>query len=596
MITKGGLYHRPDSNFSYGYHRNCLHIRVRALKGEVKKAVCRIGDPFIWESGGAGGNLEAVGAKGWKCQELPMVLEATTEYHDYFFVSVDTMTKRSRYAFILEGEDEKLLMGERRIVDLNQEGVEHELSDLRNFYCFPYISGRDVLTVPTWAKETVWYQIFPERFANGDTSNDPVDVEPWGTEPTWSNHMGGDIQGIIDHLDYLVNLGITGIHFCPLFHGDANHKYMTIDYMAIDPQFGTNELFKTLVNKAHAKGIKVMLDGVFNHCGDNHPFFQDVLQKGEESKYSDWFCIDEFPVKYKSYETFATIGQMPKMNFENDEVIEYFLEVGRYWIEEYGIDGWRLDVANEVSHEFWRLFRREMKKVNPETFILGEVWHDALPWIGGDQYDSVMHYPLTDACTRFFAKDLVDLEAFQWLVNHLSVHYPKNAIESAYNILGSHDTSRFLAEANENTGKLLLAYAFLMTQPGTPSLYYGDEIGMTGSHGMNQEYHRRCMVWDQDHWDHHVYDVMKDLIRLHKEYIHSWKEPLQWLNVSCSKSGKPLTAYRKDNLLVIMNHYSDEIVLEGYSQYQILLSSEKRSTLSKEQTLKPYEFIVFRTV
>ncbi len=478
-----------------------------------------------------------------------MIKEVTTEYHDYFFVEVKGLSKRSRYAFILEDKDEMIVFGERRILNLDKGLDDPYLSDLGNFYCFPYLNEIDVLKSPTWVKNTVWYQIFPDRFANGDKENDPEGTYKWGTEPDHWGYLGGDIQGIIDHMDYLVDLGITGIHFCPLFKGDKNHKYETTDYMRIDPAFGSNELFKQFVQIAHSNGIKVMLDGVFNHVGINHPFFQDVVTNGEDSQYKDWFSIKSFPIRRGSYETFATVDDMPRVNLECKEAIDYFVEVGRYWIEEFNIDGWRLDVANEVTHDFWKKFREVIKATNPDVYILGEVWHDANPWIQGDQYDAVMHYPLTDACIRYFAKGVMDTETFIETTNRLLVHYQRNAIENSYNILDSHDTSRFLYEAGGDVRKLLLAYAFIFTHPGCPSIYYGDEIGLDGEKGMGKELHRRCMVWDQKKWNHLVHDRIKLLIHIRKQNNGSMEIPIKWLDVDV----KGVLAYTRGNLLVVMN-------------------------------------------
>ncbi len=576
VIHKGGLYHRPKSNFAYGYNNETLHIRVRAMKGEVKKAICRIGDPYLWERGGAGGgNLEASGSYGWKSENIPMKLEATTQYHDYFFIEVPRETKRSRYAFILENDNERLLYGERRIIDLDDTDKEKQvLNDLSNFFCFPYLNAIDVLKTPQWAKETVWYQIFPERFANGDKSNDPENTEPWGSEPTFNNYMGGDLQGIMDKLDYLVDLGITGILFCPLFKANSNHKYQTIDYYQIDPGFGTNELFKQFVEKAHEKGIRIMLDGVFNHVGYRHPFCQDVVEKGEQSIYKDWFCIKEFPVKKGGYETFATTPHMPKVNLEFEAARDYFLDVGRFWVEEFNIDGWRLDVANEISHSFWKQFRQTIKQINKDVFILGEVWHDALPWIQGDQYDSVMHYPVTDACKRYFALNQMTKKEFIDTINHIIVNYPKNASESMYNLLNTHDTSRFLSVAGEDSRKLLLAYVFIFTYPGCPSIYYGDEIGLSGHKG-SSENHRRCMPWDESLWNHDLRNSIKSLISIRKDNRDFVSGDIEWLDHIIDDT--QCLAYRRENCLVFINPTDEHRVLslpEIYSSLEDLRTKQ----------------------
>lgn len=560
MITKEALYHESKSNYAYGYDSNTLHLRFRAKKGEVKKATLRLGDPYIWEKGGGGGNLNGEGAYGWKADFYEMRLEAKTLYHDYFFVEVPQDTKRNRYAFIIEDEDELLLFGEKEILTIQSKDPSKEsaLANISNFFCFPYLNEMDILKVPKWAKSTIWYQIFPDRFCNGDPSNDPKEVMPWESRPTMHNFMGGDLQGVMDRLDYLHDLGISGIYFCPIFKGDTNHKYETVDYMQIDPAFGTNELFKELVQKAHALGIRIMLDGVFNHTGHQHPFFQDVVNNGEKSKYKDWYCIHKYPVTYGNYETFATVGHMPKINMENPETMEYFLEVGRYWVREFGIDGWRLDVANEIGHVFWRKFREEVRKINPEVLIVGEIWHDALPWLRGDQFDTVMHYPLMDACMKYFIKDQMKGEDFEEAINKILISYPVNVTENTFNLLGSHDTSRLLAEANEEVDKFKLAYAYLFTHSGSPMIYYGDEIGMTGSMGHGQEDHRKCMVWDETRWNRDLHEFMKELIRIRKENSDLQAPTIDWIDTSKEN----VIVYVKKDTLVLINKAKQAVSYE----------------------------------
>lgn len=605
MITREALYHESKSNYAYGYDSNTLHLRCRAKKGEVKKATLRIGDPYIWEKGGGGGNLNGEGAYGWKADFYEMRKEATTPYHDYFFAEVPQDTKRNRYAFILEDEEEVLLFGEKEIVALQSKDPSKEgaLANISNSFCFPYLNEMDILKVPTWAKSTVWYQIFPDRFCNGDPSNDPEGVMPWESRPTMHNYMGGDLQGVIDHLEYLQDLGISGIYFCPIFKGDTNHKYETVDYMQIDPAFGSNELFKMLVDKAHSLGIRVMLDGVFNHTGHHHPFFQDVVQKGERSKYKDWYCIHRFPVQYGNYETFATVGHMPKINMENPETMEYFLEVGRYWVREYGIDGWRLDVANEIGHVFWRKFREEVRKVNPEVLIVGEVWHDALPWLRGDQFDTVMHYPLMDACMKYFIKDQISGEEFEEAINKILISYPVNVTENTFNLLGSHDTNRLLSEAHKDVSKFKLAYAYLFTHSGSPMIYYGDEIGMTGNMGHGKEDHRKCMIWDPSRWNHEIYEFMKELIHIRKENIDLQSPTIDWIDTSRDQ----VIVYMKRDSLIFINKSKVEISYEldvnrhpnlaGFlkgSIYDLRMKKEIRP--EKQILLPPMDYLMIRKV
>lgn len=330
--------------------------------------------------------MNATGGRWTGGKSYPMRKECETKYFDHWIVECKPLSKRSRYGFILYGDEETLLFTEKRIEELDGKYDEAKLSAIGNFYCFPYLNAIDVAKTPQWVKDTVWYQIFPDRFCNGDKSIDPQNVESWGTEPTKDNFMGGDLQGVLNKLDYLFDLGVNGLYFCPVFEATENHRYETINYFKVDPALGRNEVFKKLVSEFHKRGMKIMLDAVFNHIGYFSPQWQDVLKNNEKSRYKYWFCIKKFPVLENglenvdgnnlNYETFGRIATMPKLNTENPEVVEYLLKVAKFWVEEMDIDGWRLDVCNEVYHIFWRKFREVVKGTNKEVYILGEVWHD----------------------------------------------------------------------------------------------------------------------------------------------------------------------------------------------------------------------------
>lgn len=558
MITREALLHIPKSNYSYGFDSETLHIRVRLKKGEATSVQLRIGDPYIWASGGAdGGNLNAAEASGWiGGSNIDMVKEAETVYYDYYSVFYKPEKKRSRYGFIIKDQDETILFGERKIVVLDDSNA-YALNEMSNFYCFPYLNNIDVHTIPSWVQDTVWYQIFPDRFENGDPSLD-VNVEPWGSKPTYDNFMGGDIQGIINRLDYLNDLGINGLYLCPIFKAGENHRYDTIDYMAIDELLGSKETFKKLVEEAHKRGIKIMIDAVFNHIGHRSVYWQDVVEHGENSKYKDWFHIHKFPVydgpfesldgNTLNYETFGRTKKMPKMNTENPEVIEYFNEVGRYWVEHFDVDAWRIDVANEVDHDFWRGFRKAIHEKRKDTFLLGEIWHDASPWLQGDQFDVAMNYPLTEAMIQYFCTHDIDMATFKQTVNQVKVNYSLQVTQNNFNLLDSHDTSRVFSIAGEDERFIKLAYIFMLTQPGSPCIYYGSEIPMAGVKGMMKEDHRSCMTFE--HQDTPFYKFMKDLIHYRKSI--RWSTDFEWLTYD------DLLVYKNNNQMIFMNVNQDE--------------------------------------
>ncbi|MTH53293.1 alpha-glycosidase [Bacillus mangrovi] len=499
-MLREAVYHRPKNEFAYIYDEKTLHIRIRTKKGDAERVNLIHGDPYDWEEG------------KWLAQSIPMKKSGSDSLFDYYMAAVSPSFRRLRYGFELISEKETLIYAEKGFFE------EAPLDDIANFFCFPYLHEGDRFRAPEWVKDTVWYQIFPERFANGNAELNPPGTLPWGSaDPTPSNFFGGDLEGVISHLDYLKDLGISGVYFTPIFKAYSNHKYDTIDYMEIDPQFGDKATLKLFVKEAHARGIKVMLDAVFNHSGYLFEPFQDVLEKGETSSYKDWFHIYEFPVQEEplGYDTFAYEKTMPKLNTRHPEVKKYLLEVGQYWIREFDIDGWRLDVANEVDHEFWRDFRKAVKEVKEDCYILGEIWHDSMPWLTGDQFDAVMNYPFTNGALNFFAKDKIRAEEFASVIVNGMHAYPQNINEVAFNLLGSHDTDRILTLSGDSKERVKQLFAFQLSFSGSPCIYYGDEIGMAGD---NDPGCRACMVWDEDGQDRELHAFVKKLLSLRNAY------------------------------------------------------------------------------
>ncbi|MGL6104989.1 glycoside hydrolase family 13 protein [Romboutsia sp.] len=607
-ICKEALLHIPKSNYAYGYDEETLHIRLRSKKNEVKNVNLRIGDPYIWETREVGGgNLNASGI-GWSggCF-IEMKKELETEYFDYWKAEYKTKTKRSRYAFVIEGENEKLLYTEKGINILGKEDDEEKLCNIASFFGYSYLNNIDIPKVPEWVKNTIWYQIFPDRFANGNPNINQDNVEPWGSPPTNDNFTGGDLQGVINNLDYIKDLGITGIYFCPISEGHTNHRYDTIDYMKIDPHLGDEETLKTLVKEAHKRGIKIMLDAVFNHIGYYSKQWQDVMKNKEKSIYKDWFYIKDInkidmttelmDEKNIPYETFSCVPQMPKLNTENPQVIDYLIEVGKYWIEKYDIDAWRLDVSNEVDHSFWRLFRKEIKKVKPDVYILGEIWHNSLPWLMGDQFDAVMNYPLGDAILKFFCTNEIDATTFKYTINEIMVSYPQQISEVTFNLLGSHDTTRVLSLANGNQYKFKLAYLFMFIQGGCPCIYYGDEVGMVGVQTKDCEGQRECMVWENEKQDREQHSFIKKLIILRKEH-NDFKSTLnQWF---FADSDRGIVILKKENITIIINNNENkqkiEIPLYLLDKQVENLFTKEKIVLKESIELNSYGYLIVKPI
>ncbi|WP_239615125.1 alpha-glycosidase [Cohnella mopanensis] len=566
-MLREAVYHRPKNNWSYAYDRETIHVRIRTKRDDVDTITLIHGDKYSWSVVGS--------------QTTAMKIISQDNLFDYWQAEVKPPFRRLKYGFKFQSGNESIWM--------NEQGFQESEPENQNLYFdFPFLNPADVFTPPAWVKEAVFYQIFPERFANGDPSIDPSHVEPWGGVPTAHNFFGGDLQGIIDHLDYLTELGINAIYFNPLFEATTNHKYDTTDYMKIDPHFGTNDKMKQLVEACHARGIKVLLDAVFNHSGGKFPPFLDVLENGAESRYADWFHVREFPLEVRdrvpTYDAFAFEPHMPKLNTENAAVQEYLLEVARYWIEDIGVDGWRLDVANEVDHRFWRQFRDVVKAANPEAYILGEIWHDSQPWLSGDQFDAVMNYPLTEAIIDYAVKDIRDGRQFADLVGYLHAAYPQQASEVAFNLLGSHDTPRLLNLCQEDKQRLKLAYAIPFTLTGTPCIYYGDEIGLTGEHDPGC---RKCMEWDETKQDRELFRFFAELVKLRKEHRALRDGTYQALY---SESGDKSVAYAREadgeKFIIVLNadtvQASVTLPVENGSAYEVVFGEGEPSAVGNK--------------
>ncbi|RJP01847.1 alpha-glycosidase [Exiguobacterium sp. RIT452] len=515
-MLKEAVFHRAMSPFVYKYDEKTIHIRLQTKKNDVDHVELIWGDPYDWHTENpddADWNFDPSKANYWNTFETPMKRSGSDELYDYWFIDVVPPFRRLRYGFRLHDGSSSLVFTERGWFD------EKPLDDTGYYFCVPYLNKIDVFHAPNWVQDTVWYQIFPDRFANGDSSNDPAGTLPWNSAaPTTTNLFGGDFQGVIDQIDYLVDLGITGIYFCPIFEAKSNHKYDTIDYLEIDPQFGTKEKFKEMVDLLHEKGIRIMLDAVFNHAGFHHKAFADIREHGSNSSYKDWFHLRNFPLVTEpmpNYDTFAFVPEMPKFNTENPEVKAYLLHVARYWVEEFGIDGWRLDVANEVDHAFWRDFRNVVKEVNPDTYILGEIWHDSQEWLLGDQFDAVMNYPFTNAALNFFALDKTSASAYANEMSHVLFSNTMNVNEVTFNLIGSHDTPRALTRAGHDKNKMRLLLLSMLTFSGSPVIYYGDEIGLDGDQDPGC---RKCMPWDPAEQDLNLLMYTKHLLHLRSRH------------------------------------------------------------------------------
>lgn len=515
-MDTAALYHRPDSEYAYLYEENLMHIRLRTKIGDVKTVEVIYGDPYSMHS------------EKWFEQGQEMRKIAHTNLHDYWQIETTVETNRMAYAFRVIGTDGiEVFYGDQGVYPFEELYYKQP-----NFYFkMPYFQEVDRFKSPDWVKETVWYQIFPERFANGDPSNDPEGVLPWGSKdhPSRDDFYGGDLQGVLDNLDHLEELGVNGIYFTPVFEAYSNHKYDTIDYKEIDSAFGDKKLFKELVDEAHRRGMRVMIDAVFNHIGSHSPQWRDVMENQENSRYKDWFYIHSFPVdNYEdldmdeienvgrpNYETFAFTGHMPKLNTANPEVQEYLLDIATYWIKEFDIDAWRLDVANEVDHRFWKKFYDACVSIKEDFYILGEIWHSSQSWLQGDEFHAVMNYAFNENIENYFLKKIITPSQMVSGLNTQLMLYRKQTNEVAFNLLDSHDTARLLTKAHGNKDLTKSALTFMFAQHGSPCIYYGTEVGMEG---FDDPDNRKCMIWEEDKQDRDMFEFTKDLIAFRKKY------------------------------------------------------------------------------
>ena len=386
---------------------------------------------------------------------------------------------------------------------------------------------------PDWVRDAIFYQIFPDRFARSLSVPKPSNLDEWGAPPTYHGYQGGDLAGVAERLDYLVELGVNAIYFTPIFQSASNHRYHTHDYEKVDPMLGGNHALRRLIDEAHARGFRVVLDGVFNHASRGFFQFHDILENGANSAYLDWFSVQGFPLnaydqeRSPAYEAWWGLPALPKFNTDTPAVREFLWGIGRKWID-FGIDGWRLDVANEIDDDsFWQEFRRRVRAGNPEAYIVGEVWGEAQRWLNkGDMWDAVMNYMFTRACIAFFIGEPVDrdelaktsfrtldptgAEAFARAIGKLLELYPPSVNAVQMNLLDSHDMTRFLTLARNDASALRLATLFQMTYPGAPSIYYGDEIGLAGKH---DPFNRAAFPWNRpESWD-------RDLLHDFQKYI-----------------------------------------------------------------------------
>ena len=494
------IFHDMDKRFCYAIDKDLFVIRVQVKKDDMKEVILHYEDKYI--------PMERKDTR----MTLPMKKVATSQFHDYYEAQLQMHLICLRYFFeFTDMQGEKVYYGN---YEFDKECITNRD---RMFDCPQNLREEEMFEVPQWAANKVVYQIFPSRFA----ATQPVDKKLWYKAPiTPMDDLHGNLRGIIEHLDYIKDLGIDVVYLTPIFKSNSCHKYDTIDYYQVDPSFGTTEDLNELVQKSHERGMKVVLDAVYNHTGREFFAFQDILEKGEKSKYLDWYFIDELPPRGEwgeipNFKCFGYYGGMPKLNLKNPEVEKYITDVACYWIKECDIDGWRLDVGDEISHFFWKNFRKAIKAVKKDMLIIGEIWHYAGDFLEGDEWDTVMNYPFYLNLIDLLADEKINVSQFVQNLGYLKGRLNKKCYPLMWNLIDSHDTARFLHLCNDNKKKQHLAAAFQLLLPGMPMVYYGDEYAMPGA---NDPDCRRGMYWDEEYQDKEMYNWYKKLMQVRKTH------------------------------------------------------------------------------
>ena len=495
-MNQFALLHITDSEYCFPVSENEIVIRLRTAKNDIERAY------IIYESKYVIGNSQ---------QKLQMKKELSGELYDYYSIRLKLEDTRLAYVFYLYDGKEYYYFSE------DGATLTYDFTKgFYNFFQYPYINSADILKKEEWLSQASFYQIFIDRFCMADENKDKNYINlKWGDIPNPKSFAGGDLKGILSKLDYIKALGCDALYLTPIFKSPSNHKYDIVDYFDVDPDFGDKTDLKNLVKELHNREMKLVLDAVFNHVSELNDKFQDVISKGKESEYYDWFVIKgDYPcAKPLNYEVFAGCTYMPKWNTSNIHVQDYLISIATYYIKEFDIDGWRLDVSDEISHDFWRRFRKEVKAAKESAVIIGENWHNASNYLRGDQYDSIMNYAFTKAALDYFAYGQLDAQGVANKLNDILARNTDTVNDMMLNLLDSHDTDRFFSEVHEDRKKLKAALALLYMFPGAPSIFYGTECYTVGGYDPDC---RRCMDFTKEKEDT-LNDYIKKLADIRKK-------------------------------------------------------------------------------
>ncbi len=546
-MTENAIFHKPESQYCFAVNENTVKLRLRIAKCDSPDKIEVVYGPKY----------------SFAAEQLTKEMKITAQdrLYKYYSAELSLCDLRLTYIFKITENGHSLYYSE--------DGLTQSYSFEYNYYnCFQYsyLNKSDIHRVVSGANGLVFYQIFVDRFCKGNQDKDCFYINlDWGEIPTAKSFAGGDLNGITQKLDYILNLGANCIYLTPIFKAPSNHKYDTQDYYTVDEMFGGEKALCELVEAAHKKGIRVVLDAVFNHCSETNAMFEDVKANGKASKYSDWFIINSFePLEY---ECFAACKYMPKFNTSNPDARSYLIEIAKHWTKKLGIDGWRLDVSDEVSHTFWREFRKEIKKINENCILIGENWHDASNYLSGDQFDGIMNYALTKALLDFLCFEALSATEFAEKLNGLLMRNTDTANRMMLNLIDSHDTHRFLTRACGNKEKLLSALSAVFFFPGIPCIYYGTENEMLGGYDPDS---RRTFDWSLESKSTCAKLLIKELSGLKAEPDF--------------RNGEFLATSKQD--LAILERKGEK------TAYRLIINGSNNKTYCQSGLIKPYGCLI----
>ena len=572
-MNKLALLHRIDSEYAYPLDEKRLVLRLRVSKKDEFKVIEVFFNPamrFIKER-----------------QVKEMKVKYVDNYFKYYEVTLFNNFPSFSYIFhIVTLDNEEYFLSDEGL----SRSYDYSLSQVSAFR-YAFINPDDVIKVNPKFEGRIFYQIFVDSFFKSESLNkdfvtrdwNSTDLEAFKDGKYHPVFLGGDLKGVTSKLNYLKELGIGAIYLTPIFKANTNHRYDTLDYFEIDPRLGDLSDLKELVKKAHELDILVCLDLVFNHTSFFHPFFQDVLKNGKKSKYYDFYMVEGEEVKLEkpvNYYTFSESFMMPKLNGNNKEVQAYCIEVAKHYLKEADVDGYRLDVSNELPHSFWIEFKKEVKKEKEDVFLIGECWYNAYSFLNSLEWDSSMNYASLFAAKEYFVNHSLSAKEFVYKLNSILVRYKEPTNKMLLNLLDSHDASRFYEYLKPNKALYLLSELFLVSFVGLAMIYYGDEIFMEGG---NDPFNRKGMEWDSPNFQSEEFKLLKNIYHLRQ--------------LEAFKKGE-MTLLEKDELLVIKRSYKEEnieVIINNSTQEKEYHFGNKKIILSnkiKENKILPYGFIV----